>query len=237
MPLAVALLDLYETLVSGDWPRWGELVRSRLGVDAAVLDRALDDTREARNTGAFASETEDWHAVLVAAGVEPDDATIRGADRDPAGLHDDGRAPLRRLAPRRARAPFAGNQDGARQQLLAGHPAGRRPARTGRRVRRGDPVVRGARTEAGRTDLRSRAAGPRCRRAGRPVRGRPGRVLRRRARPRHGHPADPSTGGEPPRGVHAEDRRAHGDPGPDRRSWTSEGSAPHAARNTSRIEV
>src|SRR4249919_1430890 len=116
MPLAVALLDLYETLVSGDWPRWGELVRSRLGVDPAVLDRALDDTREARNTGAFASETEDWHAVLVAAGVEPDDATIQeliAVQRDfmttGVRLYDDSLPVVRELRSRGTRMALVSN--------------------------------------------------------------------------------------------------------------------------------
>ena len=116
MSLAVALLDLYETLVSGDWPRWGELVRSSLGIDPAVLDRALDDTREARNTGAFASETEDWHAVLVAAGVEPNDATIQeliAIQRDfmttGVRLYDDSLPVVRELRSRGTRMALVSN--------------------------------------------------------------------------------------------------------------------------------
>jgi len=76
MAVHVALIDLYETLVAGDWTRWRDLVGSRIGVETAILDRAFDETREARNTGAFGSEEEDWYAILVAAEVPPDAALV-----------------------------------------------------------------------------------------------------------------------------------------------------------------
>jgi putative hydrolase of the HAD superfamily len=116
MPPAVALLDLYETLVSGEWPRWGALVRSRIGVDDAVLDRALDETREARNTGAYPSEADDWRAVLAAAGLAPDDATIHdliGIQRDfmttGVRLYDDSLPVVRELRARGTRTALVSN--------------------------------------------------------------------------------------------------------------------------------
>src|SRR4029077_11321789 len=107
MTPSVALLDLYETLVAGDWPRWEERVRSRIGVDEPVLDDALDRTREARNTGAYPSEADDWRAVLTAAGLSPDEGTIADViaiQRDfmttAVGLYDDSLPVVRELRAR-----------------------------------------------------------------------------------------------------------------------------------------
>ena len=116
MSVRVALIDLYETLVAGDWTRWRDLVGSRIGVGSAVLDRAFDETREARNTGAFGSEEEDWHAILVAAGVPPDPALIRDViliqrDFTTTGvrLYDDSLPTIRELRSRGARTALVSN--------------------------------------------------------------------------------------------------------------------------------
>jgi putative hydrolase of the HAD superfamily len=116
MSIRVALIDLYETLVAGDWTRWRDLVGSRIGVGSAVLDRAFDETREARNTGAFGSEEEDWHAILVAAGVPPDPALIRDViaiqrDFTTTGvrLYDDSLPTIRELRSRGARTALVSN--------------------------------------------------------------------------------------------------------------------------------
>jgi putative hydrolase of the HAD superfamily len=116
MSIRVALIDLYETLVAGDWTRWRDLVGSRIGVGSAVLDRAFDETREARNTGAFGSEEEDWHAILVAAGVPPDPALIRDViaiqrDFTTTGvrLYEDSLPTIRELRSRGARTALVSN--------------------------------------------------------------------------------------------------------------------------------
>ncbi|HTG46086.1 MAG TPA: HAD family hydrolase [Actinomycetota bacterium] len=116
MAPGVVLLDLYETLVSGEWPRWGELVRTRIGVDQATLDAALDVTREARNTGAFGTEEEDWGAVLAAAGVAPDADMVgdliriqRGFMTTGVRLYDDALPVVRELRARGARTALVSN--------------------------------------------------------------------------------------------------------------------------------
>src|SRR4249920_511313 len=116
MAVHVALIDLYETLVAGDWTRWRDLLGSRIGVEAAVLDRAFDETREGRNTGAFGSEEEDWHAVLDSAGIAPDAALVRDLvriQRDfmKAGvrLYDDSLPVIRELRSRGARTALVSN--------------------------------------------------------------------------------------------------------------------------------
>jgi len=66
-----ALIDLYDTLVWSDWPRWQRALAGRLGVDVSALLMAFDETRPARSIGAFADHDGDIAALLSALTIEP----------------------------------------------------------------------------------------------------------------------------------------------------------------------
>jgi putative hydrolase of the HAD superfamily len=72
-----ALIDLYDTLVEGDWSTLRAGLSERLGVDARVLHEAFAITRAARNEGRYADEEADMAAVVEATGVEPDPGLVR----------------------------------------------------------------------------------------------------------------------------------------------------------------
>jgi len=74
-PVAV-LLDLYDTLAWGEWPRLREFMAARIGVRSQDLQAAFDRTRPARGVGAFAGAEEDLAEVLAACGVEPDPGLV-----------------------------------------------------------------------------------------------------------------------------------------------------------------
>jgi len=66
-----ALIDLYDTLVWSDWPRWQRALAGKLGVDVSALLMAFDETRPARSIGAFADHDGDIAALLGALTIEP----------------------------------------------------------------------------------------------------------------------------------------------------------------------
>ncbi len=71
MTVDAALIDLYDTLVWSDWPRWQRALAGRLGVDVSALLMAFDETRPARSIGAFADHDGDIAALLGALTIEP----------------------------------------------------------------------------------------------------------------------------------------------------------------------
>ena len=71
MTVDAALIDLYDTLVWSDWPRWQRALAGRLGVDVSALLMAFDETRPARSIGAFADHDGDIAALLSALTIEP----------------------------------------------------------------------------------------------------------------------------------------------------------------------
>jgi HAD superfamily hydrolase (TIGR01509 family) len=76
MPRAV-LLDLYDTLVDGDWRRLRDTIARHLGVEARVVDDAFSVTRPDRSVGRFGSEEADLAAMLEATGLEADPSLVR----------------------------------------------------------------------------------------------------------------------------------------------------------------
>lgn len=74
--IRAVFFDLYDTLVWSDWPEIRAEMERRFGLDEKALIRAFVETRPARSVGAYASAEEDLRAVLIAAGVSPDDEVI-----------------------------------------------------------------------------------------------------------------------------------------------------------------
>ena len=78
MPPRAVLLDLYDTLVDGDWHGWRTQLSTLTGIDEDALAMAYHVTREERNTGAYPTADDSMRALLVAAGLEaPPDALVR----------------------------------------------------------------------------------------------------------------------------------------------------------------
>ena len=69
-PTAV-LIDLYDTLVWGEWPGLRDTMAARIGISSAALQSAFDSTRPSRGVGSFAGAEEDMASVLEACGLEP----------------------------------------------------------------------------------------------------------------------------------------------------------------------
>ena len=70
MPLCAVLLDLYDTLVDGDWQGWRAQLSTLTGIDEDTLGMAYHLTREERNTGAYPTAEDSVRALLGAAGLE-----------------------------------------------------------------------------------------------------------------------------------------------------------------------
>jgi putative hydrolase of the HAD superfamily len=78
MPPHAVLLDLYDTLVDGDWHGWRTELSTLTGIDEDTLAMAYHLTRNERNTGAYPTAEDSVRALLEAAGVPaPTDELIR----------------------------------------------------------------------------------------------------------------------------------------------------------------
>jgi HAD superfamily hydrolase (TIGR01509 family) len=112
------LVDLYDTLVSGDWARLRAQVSHRTGLPATQLDEAYDRTRPARNAGAYGTAEEEMSAVVVACGLEPEPVLVaelleieRAFLRDGIHLYDDSLLVLQELRARGIRTAIVSNCD------------------------------------------------------------------------------------------------------------------------------
>lgn len=70
------LIDLYGTLVDGDWDSLRDVLASRLGMEPRVLSDAFATTRVARNIGTFGDVEGDTRAVIQATGIDPPDDVV-----------------------------------------------------------------------------------------------------------------------------------------------------------------
>jgi HAD superfamily hydrolase (TIGR01509 family) len=70
------LLDLYDTLVYGDWLAWRTELAALTGASEDALATAYEATRGERNEGAFESPEEEVHALLAAGGMTNAGATL-----------------------------------------------------------------------------------------------------------------------------------------------------------------
>ena len=78
MPPRAVLLDLYDTLVDGDWHGWRTQLSDLTGIDEDTLGMAYHVTREQRNTGAYPTTEDSMRALLVAAGLKaPSEDLVR----------------------------------------------------------------------------------------------------------------------------------------------------------------
>ena len=74
-PTAV-LIDLYDTLVWGEWPSLRDTMAARIGISSAALQSAFDSTRPSRGVGSFAGAEEDMASVLEACGLDPEPGLV-----------------------------------------------------------------------------------------------------------------------------------------------------------------
>jgi len=74
------LLDLYDTLVDGDWHGWRTTLSTLTGIDEDTLAMAYHVTRLERNTGAYPTADDSMRGLLMAAGLAaPTDELVRTA--------------------------------------------------------------------------------------------------------------------------------------------------------------
>jgi len=70
------LIDLYDTLVWGEWPGLRDTMAARIGITSEDLQSAFDTTRPARGVGSFAGAEEDMASVLVACGLDAEPGLV-----------------------------------------------------------------------------------------------------------------------------------------------------------------
>jgi putative hydrolase of the HAD superfamily len=116
MPAAV-LLDLYDTIVRAEWPRWRREAATILGVDETILDRAFHDTRGPRNTGGYPDVESETRAIIEATGIDdPPMELVRefasaefAFQRDHISLEPDTEPVVRELAARGVKTAVVSN--------------------------------------------------------------------------------------------------------------------------------
>ena len=158
MPPRAVLLDLYDTLVDGDWQGWRTELSTLTGIDEDTLGMAYHLTREERNTGAYPT-SEDSIRDCSAAGHDVAERGPRARRRAGRGSLRRRDPPLRRFAADGRRLTGTRGSHRAGEQLLARDPAHRGTARPAGVVRRRAPVVRGRRSQARARYLPGRADG------------------------------------------------------------------------------
>ena len=82
MPPPAVLLDLYDTLVDGDWHWWRAHLAGRLGVPEEIIGDAFRRTRPQRNTGGYPDQEAEMTAVVKAIGIEPEVGLVRSLVAD-----------------------------------------------------------------------------------------------------------------------------------------------------------
>jgi FMN phosphatase YigB (HAD superfamily) len=75
MPAAY-LLDLYDTLVWGDWASWRTELATLTGLTEDAISVAFETTREIRNEGLLDTVDEGVRTLLVAGGIARPDGTL-----------------------------------------------------------------------------------------------------------------------------------------------------------------
>lgn len=70
------LIDLYDTLVWGEWPGLRDTMAARIGIPGEKLQAAFNATRPSRGVGSFPGAEEDMASVLVACGLDPEPGLV-----------------------------------------------------------------------------------------------------------------------------------------------------------------
>src|SRR6266545_4566616 len=111
------LIDLYDTLVWGEWPGLRDTMAARIGITSAALQSAFESTRPSRGVGSFAGGEEDMLSVLAACGVDPEPGLVaelleleRRALLTRVHLYEDSIPVLRALRARGVRAALVDDQ-------------------------------------------------------------------------------------------------------------------------------
>jgi putative hydrolase of the HAD superfamily len=78
MPAAAYLIDLYDTLVFGEWAAWRAELAAITGLTEDAIATAYHRTRPQRNEGAYETSEEDVGALLKAGGMtDPSEGLVR----------------------------------------------------------------------------------------------------------------------------------------------------------------
>ncbi len=114
-PSAV-LIDLYDTLVWSEWSLIRDAFAERLGVSAADLLHAFEQTRDLRGVGAYDDAAGDAAVLVEALGIAPDQALVgelTKLERDrlvtSVHLHEDSIPVLRELRKRGVKTALVSN--------------------------------------------------------------------------------------------------------------------------------
>jgi putative hydrolase of the HAD superfamily len=110
------LLDLYDTLVYGEWATWRAELSVVTGATEDALAIAYERTRGPRNEGAFETPEEEVRALLAAGGITAPDADLvqrvleaETSFGDRVSLYDDSLPTLAALRARGARTALVSN--------------------------------------------------------------------------------------------------------------------------------
>jgi len=119
------LVDLYDTIVWGDWPRLSGHLAGRLGVDIVTLRVGLEATHAGRSTGRYGSVAGDLAAVAEACGMVTREPFLSELVTDVVGflqqnvhLYDDVLPVLRRLRSSGTRVALVSNCDHATRPVV-----------------------------------------------------------------------------------------------------------------------
>jgi HAD superfamily hydrolase (TIGR01509 family) len=119
------LVDLYDTIVWGDWPRLSGHLAGRLGVDIVTLRVGLEATHAGRSTGRYGSVSGDLAAVAEACGMVSREpflselvTNVVGFLQQNVHLYDDVLPVLRRLRSSGTRVALVSNCDHATRPVV-----------------------------------------------------------------------------------------------------------------------
>lgn len=116
--MRAALIDLFDTLVWGEWPVLRSRLAAAIGTEPAELSRAYERTYSLRQTGGYGSAEGDIAALIEACGLEPEPGFVRTLVDLVAGhldervvLYEDSLPALRGLRERGVRTAIVSNCD------------------------------------------------------------------------------------------------------------------------------
>ena len=116
--MRAALIDLFDTLVWGEWPVLRSRLAAEIGTEPADLSRAYERTYSVRQTGGYGSAEGDMAALVEACGLEPEPVFVRTLVElvtehldERVVLYEDSLPALRELRERGVRTAIVSNCD------------------------------------------------------------------------------------------------------------------------------